>query len=613
LNEPDAAVTNDPFANALAAYQGGRSDAARALLVDLLRQQPAHADGQHLAALIARQEGRLLQALQHFSASLASNERQPVVHANFGNLLVDLKRYGDAERHYRRATELLPNSAEAWYRRGVLATDRYQLDLALECLRRARALKADGKTLLALGRAELSAGDAAGALETARTLRNLLPRDARGVALAARALQALQQGAAALELLEQQRQHVDEPAAIDYELGLIALDGDDNDRAITALERCIEQQPDHIEAHRALNNLLWQRRDARFLGSYHQALKQHPDVAPLYHNMAAGYIASGQEREATRSLEFAIERLGRDPFLLHGLGVQALKHGNVEIARDFIDEALKVAPDVTRFRVDRANLHIQRGDYAAAAPELEHALKLEPYNQEVWAYLGLLWRLTGDAREHWLNDYDALLRDYELPPPQGYATIGDFMQELAEYLQSRHTNTRQPLDQSVRGGTQTTGILLDDPQPLIQKLKTAVQLCAADYLGALQFDATHPFLSRLVSSKIGHAAWRFAGSWSVSLEAQGFHTYHVHPYGWLSCCNYIALPESIDLADDDRSGWIQFGQSSLALGEREIVARAIQPRVGHCVFFPGYFWHGTVPFSGTRRRLTVPCDFEPLA
>jgi hypothetical protein len=98
----------------------------------------------------------------------------------------------------------------------------------------------------------------------------------------------------------------------------------------------------------------------------------------------------------------------------------------------------------------------------------------------------------------------------------------------------------------------------------------------------------------------------------VKLGSQGFHTNHVHPYGWLSCCNYIALPSAVSTGESNRSGWIKFGETSLALGARERIAQAIQPRIGHCVFFPAYFWHGTIPFVGTEPRLTVPCDFEPL-
>jgi hypothetical protein len=37
----------------------------------------------------------------------------------------------------------------------------------------------------------------------------------------------------------------------------------------------------------------------------------------------------------------------------------------------------------------------------------------------------------------------------------------------------------------------------------------------------------------------------------------------------------------------------------------------IRPGVGMLVLFPSYFWHGTVPFSGERTRLTVAFDAVP--
>ena len=39
--------------------------------------------------------------------------------------------------------------------------------------------------------------------------------------------------------------------------------------------------------------------------------------------------------------------------------------------------------------------------------------------------------------------------------------------------------------------------------------------------------------------------------------------------------------------------------------------RAIEPKPGHLVFFPSYFWHGTYPFESEEPRMTVPCDIDP--
>lgn len=601
------------FIDVLAIYQSGDVRAAKSQLAAMLVQNPLQADAQHLSALIARQEGRWLDALQHFDWSLKSNANQPIVLSNLGNLLRDLRRDQEAEDRYRAAIDLMPTLVEAWYHRGILAADRYHFSLAVECLSKAIELKPEARSYIGLGRALLSktprTSEAIQAvIDTALAMRERFAADARSYALESQGLVAVGRVEEAEQLLRQALTQLENPAALHYELALLYLDQQRIEEARFALEMAVSLRPDFIEAHRALNNLLWERREDGFLSSYHAALKKEPNSAPLYHNLAAAYIASGSEAEATRTLEFAVERLGRDPFLLHGLGVQAVKHGNLRIAREFYEEALKVVPDSVRFLVDRATLSLQLGDYDEARVPLERAVKIAPHHQEVWGYLGLLWRLTGDPRYEWLYPYDLLLKEFELPKPTGFASLSEFMTSLAETLQGKHVTRQQPLDQSVRHGTQTVGVLLDEPNPLIQALRQSLVHVVDDYLSALPQDDSHPFLQRLRRQA---QSWRFTGSWSVSLGSQGYHTNHVHPFGWLSCCVYVAVPETIQ-PSGDRAGWIRFGETSLQLSDREAVARAIAPRIGHGVFFPSYFWHGTYPFSSMQRRITVPFDIDPL-
>ncbi|MHB1589075.1 MAG: putative 2OG-Fe(II) oxygenase [Metallibacterium scheffleri] len=37
----------------------------------------------------------------------------------------------------------------------------------------------------------------------------------------------------------------------------------------------------------------------------------------------------------------------------------------------------------------------------------------------------------------------------------------------------------------------------------------------------------------------------------------------------------------------------------------------MRPAPGLLLLFPSYMWHGTVPFSGTRTRLTIAFDVLP--
>jgi hypothetical protein len=64
---------------------------------------------------------------------------------------------------------------------------------------------------------------------------------------------------------------------------------------------------------------------------------------------------------------------------------------------------------------------------------------------------------------------------------------------------------------------------------------------------------------------------------------------------------------------DGNEGCIKFGESPLALGEREVIERIIRPETGQLVLFPSYTWHGTFDFVGNPDdyRLTAPFDVIP--
>jgi len=233
---------------------------------------------------------------------------------------------------------------------------------------------------------------------------------------------------------------------------------------------------------------------------------------------------------------------------------------------------------------------------------ISRALSIQPYNQETWAYQGIIWRLQNNAKYRWLYDYDKFLKSYDLPVPNGFKSISEFMMELNGYLATLHVSTKQPLDQSVVQGTQTMGALLDDPNPLVMAFKSSLEQCVDDYLLTLCSDVEHPFLSRLADG------YDFSGSWSVRLKNSGHHSNHVHPFGWLSCCSYIAVPDM----SKSQAGWIKFGETSLDLDSNELIEQAIQPEVGKCVFFPSYFWHGTYPLESNNYRVTIPCDVDPV-
>jgi hypothetical protein len=178
---------------------------------------------------------------------------------------------------------------------------------------------------------------------------------------------------------------------------------------------------------------------------------------------------------------------------------------------------------------------------------------------------------------------------------------------LAERLRTIHRSTHQPLEQSLRGGTQTDGPLFARVDPEIRRLRAAIKQAVEAHIAQLApVDPRHPILSIDRSQPV-----RFAGSWSVRLTGGGHHVNHVHPAGWFSSAFYVALPED-GMGGEDKAGWLTLGEAP-GLGLDLKPFRSIEPKPGRLVLFPSTMWHGTRPFPAGE-RLTVAFDVaRPLS
>ena len=179
----------------------------------------------------------------------------------------------------------------------------------------------------------------------------------------------------------------------------------------------------------------------------------------------------------------------------------------------------------------------------------------------------------GDERDETLSGYDSLIRTFELEPPDGFSSMDDFNAELNAWLDRVHPATREYLDQSLRGGTQTPDQLFGKGHVLVEKIRARIDEAVARYIAEMREDDRHPFLSRRAKG------FRYSGSWSSRLRDCGFHVNHVHPMGWISSCYYVAVPEAVE-DESARQGWIKFGEPGLDVPLKDAIRRAIQPRAG---------------------------------
>jgi hypothetical protein len=159
------------------------------------------------------------------------------------------------------------------------------------------------------------------------------------------------------------------------------------------------------------------------------------------------------------------------------------------------------------------------------------------------------------------------------------------------------------LFQSLRHGTETIGDLSRNEKPSIRALFQAFDTPIRDYIARMG-TGDDPLRRR------NTGAYHFNGSWSVRLRTDGFHHNHVHPRGWISSACYIELPDAMRRADS-REGVLAFAEPGILTTPALPAQHEVRPETGMLVLFPSYFWHGTVPFSGDRTRLTVAFDAVP--
>jgi tetratricopeptide (TPR) repeat protein len=374
------------------------------------------------------------------------------------------------------------------------------------------------------------------------------------------------------------------------------------DEALAILEKELIRTPTDPALHLDYNALLYQlNRSADFLKSFARAPesrelllgkafllareKRHEEAHAIYDRLQT---RDPNDRLAAIGAAQVLTAMGRHAESLELFEAVLARHG--------------VEPKLLSLAAEPALL---KGDPEKAAWLCEQGLAQDSHSAPCLAVLSIASRMTGDGRDAAINRYDSLVRIFDLEPPAGFSDMESFNAELDAELGRLHPKSRELIDQSLRGGTQTPGHLFPAGLPLVTKLKQRIDEAVARYIAELEEDPAHPLLSRRGKS------FRYAGSWSSRLQDSGFHVNHVHPDGWISSCYYVAVPEAVK-DEHARQGWIKFGEPAIDLVLKDPIRRAIQPVAGRLVLFPSYTWHGTVPFRDKAARTTIAFDVVPV-
>lgn len=592
--------------DALALHQQGRLDDAQLRYRQFLDENPSNPTALQLLGVLHSQRGEYGAAIEYMQASLKLFPEQAEVANNLGNALARSGRMAEAIESYTEAVRLQPRYLDAWRNLGLGRLDAGQFAEAETAFRRCLELDPkDATAWLSLGNVYKRQERFAEAIESYREAIARRPDYAEAHHNLGLCLRMQNEPRAALEHYEQAGRLGLDRAELHHNRANALADLREMDQAIASYRAAIERNPLDVASHRNLNSLLWQHgRVEEYLASYRAAIARHRGASDLQLAYAVALNQQARYEEAERVLLEALGPNRQSSALVSQLAYTLENEGRWDEALKLHAAAVNMPGSVPDHRVSFARALLARGRADEALVHAKAAAAQIPHNQRALAYLGLCWRLLGDERDALLNDYEGMVRVYDVPVPGGFATAAEFNGRLNEVLDAFHFGTQHPPEQTLRGGTQTAGDLFIQREPEIQALVAGLRECIADYVRRMPHNPQHPLLSRRSEN------FEFATSWSVRLRRSGYHTMHMHPLGWISSAYYVDIPPEIE-ATDAAGGGLKFGEPDVDLGEHGQARRQIQPAVGRLVLFPSYMWHGTVPFDSDRARTTVAFDVVP--
>ncbi|MBY8822414.1 2OG-Fe(II) oxygenase family protein [Sphingomonas colocasiae] len=365
--------------------------------------------------------------------------------------------------------------------------------------------------------------------------------------------------------------------------------------ATAFLDAIVTANPAWGDGQATLARIRWMMGDVDgFTQGYERALAAAPNHGGLWIALLNTLLHAERYDRAAEVLASARQAIGAHSALMPAEAICASELGE-DARADVLFAQLAPQADVTL--VERHMRHLLRTGRPEQAASLAEPWLARSEGERLWPFVSLAWRLIDDPRSAWLDGDPALIGIHDLADLD--------LDRLAARLRTLHLAKRDPLGQSVRGGTQTDGPLFAHEAPEIQALRARIVDAVERHIATMGTrDPKHPAL-RHVGKR-----FRFAGSWSVRLTGAGHHSNHIHPQGWLSSAFYVALPPQEDMGPAP-AGWLGFGGPPTELSLDMAPLRHIEPKPGRLVLFPSTMWHGTMPIAGGE-RLTVAFDVAAI-
>ncbi len=215
----------------------------------------------------------------------------------------------------------------------------------------------------------------------------------------------------------------DDPTPLMNLASLDALEGHYED-AVKRYTTILGSHPDNVPAMNALGRLAATRGNrAEAVKWYRRAIDKAPASADAYTHLVMLYSRNGQFDKAAQVATKLADALPDNAAALNALGAAELNVGRHGKALPPLRKAVKLAPDVSLYRINLARAQILARDTAAAADTLQAVVEKEPGQVQAVSLLASLRLQGGD-----LPGALALARALQAQPSakrNGYVLEGD--------------------------------------------------------------------------------------------------------------------------------------------------------------------------------------------
>ena len=368
----------------------------------------------------------------------------------------------------------------------------------------------------------------------------------------------------------------------------------------------MKAHPKHPDGLHYLGVALYQ------LGRYDESIEQlsgavsvAPDYAEAHNSLGIVLLEKGNLDEAVTHITRALEIRPKYAGAYSNLGNAYQVQSELERAVDCYRSALFFDPGHREAAYRLASAYLQRNEAEDALGACAACLAIDPHCQHALAYKSMALQSLGrgeEARE--LCDYERMIHPAELEVPNSYVGLNQFNDALAEAVRKHPTLIWEPFNRVTTGGA-VTGDMLLNPSQTIKAFERALRGALEIYRESVVETPGHPLLGRVPKS------YHLTFIASI-LNAGGRHPTHIHESAWLSGVYYVKVPGVVSSEDTEHAGWLEFGRPDYpAPAGFDPVTTAKPVQAGLALIFPSYFFHGTIPFTGSEERIGIAFDVYP--